>query len=158
MLQGETQDCVVSLALPCSKTCKNLWRSCVDHHSFFNRTARSPKHNNSTVQSYRKLITQHLGLGNSKTERSACICFNIFTNIFNFSTFISVLSPQFAVVRCASVWWEGWCGTQSCRDQFHQSILRLRVCPPDPPQPLPTGTTCSIRTGYNEMSHVLSLS
>uniref|UniRef100_A0A7N6FLZ7 protein-tyrosine-phosphatase n=1 Tax=Anabas testudineus TaxID=64144 RepID=A0A7N6FLZ7_ANATE len=47
---GETQDCEVSLNLPCPKTCKNLWRSCVDHHSFFssNRTARSPKHNNST--------------------------------------------------------------------------------------------------------------
>ncbi|KAK9513771.1 hypothetical protein VZT92_027277 [Zoarces viviparus] len=66
---GETQDCEVSLVLPCPKTCKNLWRSSVDHHSFCsNRTARSPKHNNSTVQSYRKLITQHLGLGNSKTE------------------------------------------------------------------------------------------
>ncbi|XP_028983719.1 tyrosine-protein phosphatase non-receptor type 3 [Betta splendens] len=70
---GETQDCEVSLNLPCPKTCKNLWRSCVDHHSFFssNRSARSPKHNNgtnSTVQAYTKLITQHLGLGNSKTE------------------------------------------------------------------------------------------
>ncbi|XP_068998949.1 tyrosine-protein phosphatase non-receptor type 3 isoform X1 [Embiotoca jacksoni] len=67
---GETQDCEVSLALPCPKSCKNLWRSCVDHHSFFSssRTTRSPKHNNSTVQSYKKLITQHLGLGNSKTE------------------------------------------------------------------------------------------
>ncbi|XP_044063188.1 tyrosine-protein phosphatase non-receptor type 3 isoform X1 [Siniperca chuatsi] len=72
---GETQDCEVSLVLPCPKTCKNLWRSCVDHHSFFSssRTARSPKHNNSTVQSYRKLITQHLGLGNSKTE-SGPVC------------------------------------------------------------------------------------
>uniref|UniRef100_A0A673AT23 protein-tyrosine-phosphatase n=1 Tax=Sphaeramia orbicularis TaxID=375764 RepID=A0A673AT23_9TELE len=63
---GETQDCVMSLVLTCPKSCKNLWRSCVDHHSFFssNRTARSPKHNNSTVQAYKKLITQHLGLGN----------------------------------------------------------------------------------------------
>uniref|UniRef100_H3DLY7 protein-tyrosine-phosphatase n=1 Tax=Tetraodon nigroviridis TaxID=99883 RepID=H3DLY7_TETNG len=68
---GETQDCEVSLALPSPKNCKNLWRSCVDHHSFFssNRTARSPKHNNSAVQTYKKLITQHLGLGNSKAER-----------------------------------------------------------------------------------------
>ncbi|XP_047455382.1 tyrosine-protein phosphatase non-receptor type 3 [Mugil cephalus] len=67
---GETQDCEVSLALPCPKTCKNLWRSCVDHHSFFssNRNTRSPKYNNSTIQSYRKLITQHLGLSHSKTE------------------------------------------------------------------------------------------
>ncbi|XP_042345751.1 tyrosine-protein phosphatase non-receptor type 3 [Plectropomus leopardus] len=72
---GETQDCEVSLVLPCPKTCKNLWRSCVDHHSFFssNRTARSPKHNNSSVQSYRKLITQHLGLSNSKSE-SGPVC------------------------------------------------------------------------------------
>ncbi|XP_057690075.1 tyrosine-protein phosphatase non-receptor type 3 isoform X1 [Corythoichthys intestinalis] len=68
---GETQDCVVPLVLPCPKTCKNLWRSCVDHHSFFscNRTSRSPKHNNSTVHSYRKLITHHLGLTNNKNER-----------------------------------------------------------------------------------------
>uniref|UniRef100_A0A8C9X2N4 protein-tyrosine-phosphatase n=1 Tax=Sander lucioperca TaxID=283035 RepID=A0A8C9X2N4_SANLU len=66
---------VISNFLPCPKTCKNLWRSCVDHHSFFssNRIARSPKHNNSTVQSYKKLITQHLGLGNSKTE-SGPVC------------------------------------------------------------------------------------
>ncbi|XP_058503137.1 tyrosine-protein phosphatase non-receptor type 3 isoform X1 [Solea solea] len=72
---GETQDCEVSLILPCPKTCKNLWRSCVDHHSFFssNWMARSPKHNNSTIQSYTKLITQHLGLGNSKNE-SGPVC------------------------------------------------------------------------------------
>lgn len=72
---GETQDCVVPLALPCPKTCKNLWRSCVDHHSFFSssRTARSPKHNNSTIQSYSKLLTQHLGLGTTKTE-SGPVC------------------------------------------------------------------------------------
>lgn len=73
--QGETQDCEVSLALPSPKNCKNLWRSCVDHHSFFssNRTGRSPKHNNSAVQTYKKLITQHLGLGNSKAERWDCV-------------------------------------------------------------------------------------
>ncbi|XP_056902411.1 tyrosine-protein phosphatase non-receptor type 3 isoform X2 [Takifugu flavidus] len=72
---GETQDCEVSLALPSPKNCKNLWRSCVDHHSFFssNRTGRSPKHNNSAVQTYKKLITQHLGLGNSKAE-SGPVC------------------------------------------------------------------------------------
>lgn len=71
MLQGETQDCEMSLLLPCPKTCKNLWRSCVDHHCFFssNRSPRSSRLKNTTLQSYRKLITQHLGLGNSKPER-----------------------------------------------------------------------------------------
>uniref|UniRef100_A0A087YGR2 protein-tyrosine-phosphatase n=1 Tax=Poecilia formosa TaxID=48698 RepID=A0A087YGR2_POEFO len=73
---GETQDCEVSLNLPCPKTCKNLWRSCVDHHSFFSssRTARSPKYNNSTVKGYKQLITQHLGLSNSKTEDRGPVC------------------------------------------------------------------------------------
>ncbi|XP_061631537.1 tyrosine-protein phosphatase non-receptor type 3 isoform X2 [Phyllopteryx taeniolatus] len=72
---GETRDCLVSLVLPCSKTCKNLWRSCVDHHSFFscNRSAGSPKRNESDVHSYRQLITQHLGLANSKNE-SGPVC------------------------------------------------------------------------------------
>ncbi|XP_055020251.1 tyrosine-protein phosphatase non-receptor type 3 isoform X2 [Boleophthalmus pectinirostris] len=71
---GETQDCVVSLDLPCPKSCKNLWRSCVDHHTFFssNRTVKSPKHSN-TIQTYKKLITEHLGLGNNKTD-SGPVC------------------------------------------------------------------------------------
>ncbi|XP_056142402.1 tyrosine-protein phosphatase non-receptor type 3 isoform X2 [Lampris incognitus] len=71
---GETQDCEVCLALPCPKTCKNLWRSCVDHHTFFssNRTTRSPKMNNTTFQAYSKLITQHLGLGNNKESGPVC--------------------------------------------------------------------------------------
>lgn len=72
---GETQDCEMSLLLPCPKTCKNLWRSCVDHHCFFssNRSPRSSRLKNTTLQSYRKLITQHLGLGNSKPE-SGPVC------------------------------------------------------------------------------------
>ncbi|XP_068180510.1 tyrosine-protein phosphatase non-receptor type 3 isoform X2 [Antennarius striatus] len=73
---GETQDCEVSLGLPCPKTCKNLWRSCVDHHSFFSssRAARSPKNNNSsTIQSYKNMITQHLGLSNNKNQ-SGPVC------------------------------------------------------------------------------------
>uniref|UniRef100_I3JFM2 protein-tyrosine-phosphatase n=1 Tax=Oreochromis niloticus TaxID=8128 RepID=I3JFM2_ORENI len=55
MLQGETQDCEVSLLLPCPKTCKNLWRSCVDHHCFFSsnrspRSSRLKKHHTSVLQ------------------------------------------------------------------------------------------------------------
>uniref|UniRef100_A0A8C6V1B3 protein-tyrosine-phosphatase n=1 Tax=Neogobius melanostomus TaxID=47308 RepID=A0A8C6V1B3_9GOBI len=66
---GETQDCVASFDLPCPKSCKNLWRSCVDHHTFFgsSRAMKSPKQTN-TIQTYKKLITEHLGLGNNKTE------------------------------------------------------------------------------------------
>ncbi|XP_019949005.2 tyrosine-protein phosphatase non-receptor type 3 [Paralichthys olivaceus] len=73
---GETQDCEVSLILPCPKTCKILWRSCVDHHSFFSSNRSTPKLNNSTVQSYTKLITQHLGFSNSKTE-SGPVCHRV---------------------------------------------------------------------------------
>lgn len=112
MLQGETQDCEVSLLLPCPKTCKNLWRSCVDHHSFFssNRTARSPKYNNSTVQSYKKLITQHLGLGNSKTERWACACIfmcslsNCYLTKVSFLSFLMFSGPVCQRVVGGMVW------------------------------------------------------
>lgn len=143
MLQGETQDCEVSLLLPCPKTCKNLWRSCVDHHSFFssNRTVRSPKYNNSTVQSYKKLITQHLGLGNSKTERWACACIFVCTFSNCHWTKVSFFLSWCSVVQCASVWWEGWCGTRSCKGRFHQSTSRPRVCPRDRPQPPQIGMT-----------------
>lgn len=156
MLQGETQDCEVSLSLPCPKTCKNLWRSCVDHHSFFssNRNTRSPKYNNSTIQSYRKLITQHLGLSNSKTERWG----------FLFVLHICILLPEMqtvsfpsstTVVLCASAWLEGWCGTRSCRGHFPQSISRPRVCPQDRPRPPPTGKTPSINPKISLASYAI---
>ncbi|KAJ3598141.1 hypothetical protein NHX12_001655 [Muraenolepis orangiensis] len=79
---GETQDCEVSLVLGCPKACKNLWRSSVDHHSFFssNRSSWGHNYNNSssTVQAYSKLITQHLGLlGNSKPERAGPVCHRV---------------------------------------------------------------------------------
>uniref|UniRef100_A0A3Q4H3N2 protein-tyrosine-phosphatase n=1 Tax=Neolamprologus brichardi TaxID=32507 RepID=A0A3Q4H3N2_NEOBR len=45
---GETQDCEMSLLLPCPKTCKNLWRSCVDHHCFFSSN-RSPRSSSGPV-------------------------------------------------------------------------------------------------------------
>lgn len=150
MLQGETQDCEVSLALPCPKTCKNLWRSCVDHHSFFSssRTGRSPKYNNSPVQTYRKLITQHLGLGNSKPQRWACagrVQYNR-PYIPNMNTSFSFFAfpSKFAEVRCASGWWEGWSGTQCCGGRFRQSILKPRVCPLGRPQLPPTGKPWSL--------------
>lgn len=67
---GETQDCEISLTLPCPRTCKTLWKSCVDHHSFFhpNRSNCSPKHTNLATQQTSKLFTHHLGLGHSKTD------------------------------------------------------------------------------------------
>uniref|UniRef100_A0A6Q2YD83 protein-tyrosine-phosphatase n=1 Tax=Esox lucius TaxID=8010 RepID=A0A6Q2YD83_ESOLU len=71
---GETQDCVVSLVLPCPRTCKNLWRSCVDHHSFFHsKSAHSPHHTNLVTQIHNKLLSQHWTLGNAKTD-SGPVC------------------------------------------------------------------------------------
>uniref|UniRef100_A0A8C1XIJ3 protein-tyrosine-phosphatase n=1 Tax=Cyprinus carpio TaxID=7962 RepID=A0A8C1XIJ3_CYPCA len=34
---GELGHHVVSLSMPSSRACKNLWKSCVDHHTFYNR-------------------------------------------------------------------------------------------------------------------------
>uniref|UniRef100_A0A8B9HDP9 protein-tyrosine-phosphatase n=1 Tax=Astyanax mexicanus TaxID=7994 RepID=A0A8B9HDP9_ASTMX len=34
---GEVGQQVVSVSMPNSRACKNLWRSCVDHHTFYNR-------------------------------------------------------------------------------------------------------------------------
>lgn len=146
ILQGETQDCEVSLVVPCPKTCKNLWRSSVDHHSFFcsNRTVRSPKHNNSTVQSYKKLITQHLGLGHSKTERWVLPVRTYLRAYFCHEHWNDYFAFLFAVVQCASVLWGGWCGTQSCGGRFHPSTSKPRACPLDRPQTPPTGTMCRI--------------
>ncbi|XP_042175287.1 tyrosine-protein phosphatase non-receptor type 3-like isoform X7 [Oncorhynchus tshawytscha] len=72
---GETQDCVVSLVLPCPRACKNLWRSCVDHHCFFhtNLATRSPHHTNLATQIHNKLLSQHWALGNTKTD-SGPVC------------------------------------------------------------------------------------
>uniref|UniRef100_A0A674EHU7 Protein tyrosine phosphatase non-receptor type 3 n=1 Tax=Salmo trutta TaxID=8032 RepID=A0A674EHU7_SALTR len=63
-------DCLV---LPCPRACKNLWRSCVDHHCFFhtNLATRSPHHTNLATQIHNKLLSQHWALGNTKTDRQA---------------------------------------------------------------------------------------
>ncbi|KAJ8004931.1 hypothetical protein DPEC_G00141410 [Dallia pectoralis] len=71
---GETQDCVVSLVLPCPRTCKNLWRSCVDHHSFFQaKSTHSPHYTNLVTQIHNKLLSQHWTSGNTKTD-SGPVC------------------------------------------------------------------------------------
>uniref|UniRef100_A0A8C8M0H5 protein-tyrosine-phosphatase n=1 Tax=Oncorhynchus tshawytscha TaxID=74940 RepID=A0A8C8M0H5_ONCTS len=61
----------IVLVLPCPRACKNLWRSCVDHHCFFhtNLATRSPHHTNLATQIHNKLLSQHWALGNTKTDR-----------------------------------------------------------------------------------------
>ncbi|XP_076868824.1 tyrosine-protein phosphatase non-receptor type 3 isoform X1 [Brachyhypopomus gauderio] len=51
---GEGGQQVVAVCLSCSRSCKNLWRSCVDHHTFYNR--RSSVTNSRSVPLYRKLV------------------------------------------------------------------------------------------------------
>ncbi|XP_030639282.1 tyrosine-protein phosphatase non-receptor type 3 [Chanos chanos] len=59
---GEVGEHVVSLSMPCSRSCKNLWRSCVDHHTFYN--SRKNTHKSSKVSRsiplYRKLVGENL--------------------------------------------------------------------------------------------------
>uniref|UniRef100_A0A8C7H7I3 protein-tyrosine-phosphatase n=1 Tax=Oncorhynchus kisutch TaxID=8019 RepID=A0A8C7H7I3_ONCKI len=65
----------IVLVLPCPRACKNLWRSCVDHHCFFhtNLATRSPHHTNLATQIHNKLLSQHWALGNTKTD-SGPVC------------------------------------------------------------------------------------
>ncbi|KAK1806650.1 hypothetical protein P4O66_005157 [Electrophorus voltai] len=51
---GEGGQQVVALCMPCSRSCKNLWRSCVDHHTFHNR--RNSVSKPRSVPLYRKLV------------------------------------------------------------------------------------------------------
>uniref|UniRef100_A0A8C2I8A5 protein-tyrosine-phosphatase n=1 Tax=Cyprinus carpio TaxID=7962 RepID=A0A8C2I8A5_CYPCA len=44
---GELGHHVVSLSMPSSRACKNLWKSCVDHHTFYNR---KPSHSASKLR------------------------------------------------------------------------------------------------------------
>ncbi|XP_016365464.1 tyrosine-protein phosphatase non-receptor type 3-like [Sinocyclocheilus rhinocerous] len=53
---GELGHHVVSLSMPSSRACKNLWKSCVDHHTFYNRKPSHSASKLSSIPLYRKLI------------------------------------------------------------------------------------------------------
>ncbi|KAI4883616.1 hypothetical protein NFI96_000836 [Prochilodus magdalenae] len=53
---GEVGQQVVSVSMPSSRASKNLWRSCVDHHTFYNRKNPLAVSKPRTVPLYRKLI------------------------------------------------------------------------------------------------------
>ncbi|XP_055066080.1 tyrosine-protein phosphatase non-receptor type 3 isoform X2 [Misgurnus anguillicaudatus] len=57
---GELGNHVVSISIPSSRACKNLWRSCVDHHTFFNRKPSPAASKLSSVYLYRKLIGEKM--------------------------------------------------------------------------------------------------
>ncbi|XP_065116918.1 tyrosine-protein phosphatase non-receptor type 3 [Paramisgurnus dabryanus] len=57
---GELGNHVVSISIPSSRACKNLWRSCVDHHTFFNRKPSPSASKLSSVYLYRKLIGEKM--------------------------------------------------------------------------------------------------
>uniref|UniRef100_A0A9J8C146 protein-tyrosine-phosphatase n=2 Tax=Cyprinus carpio TaxID=7962 RepID=A0A9J8C146_CYPCA len=51
---GELGHHVVSLSMPSSRACKNLWKSCVDHHTFYNR---KPSHSASKLRYTSRVTT-----------------------------------------------------------------------------------------------------
>ncbi|XP_027028180.2 tyrosine-protein phosphatase non-receptor type 3 isoform X1 [Tachysurus fulvidraco] len=53
---GDVGQQVVSLSMPSSRSCKNLWRSCVDHHTFYNRKNLHAVSKPRSVHLYRKLV------------------------------------------------------------------------------------------------------
>uniref|UniRef100_A0A8B9HEV1 protein-tyrosine-phosphatase n=1 Tax=Astyanax mexicanus TaxID=7994 RepID=A0A8B9HEV1_ASTMX len=53
---GEVGQQVVSVSMPNSRACKNLWRSCVDHHTFYNRKSAQAVSKTRSVPLYRKII------------------------------------------------------------------------------------------------------
>uniref|UniRef100_A0A8C1C8H7 protein-tyrosine-phosphatase n=1 Tax=Cyprinus carpio carpio TaxID=630221 RepID=A0A8C1C8H7_CYPCA len=57
---GELGHHVVSLSMPSSRACKNLWKSCVDHHTFYNRKPSHSASKLSSVPLYRKLIGEKM--------------------------------------------------------------------------------------------------
>ncbi|KAA0703307.1 Tyrosine-protein phosphatase non-receptor type 3 [Triplophysa tibetana] len=58
--QGELGHHAVSIAMPSSRACKNLWRSCVDHHTFFNRKPSPSPSKLSSAYLYRKLLGEKM--------------------------------------------------------------------------------------------------
>ncbi|KTF86459.1 hypothetical protein cypCar_00009834, partial [Cyprinus carpio] len=57
---GELGHHVVSLSMPSSRACKNLWKSCVDHHTFYNRKPSHSASKLSSIPLYRKLIGEKI--------------------------------------------------------------------------------------------------
>uniref|UniRef100_A0A671N0Q8 protein-tyrosine-phosphatase n=1 Tax=Sinocyclocheilus anshuiensis TaxID=1608454 RepID=A0A671N0Q8_9TELE len=57
---GELGHHVVSLSMPSSRACKNLWKSCVDHHTFYNRKPSHSASKLSSIPLYRKLIGEKM--------------------------------------------------------------------------------------------------
>lgn len=53
---GEIGQQVVPLFMPNSRACKNLWRSCVDHHTFYIRKTSHAVSKPRAVPLYRKLV------------------------------------------------------------------------------------------------------
>uniref|UniRef100_A0A672SFA1 protein-tyrosine-phosphatase n=1 Tax=Sinocyclocheilus grahami TaxID=75366 RepID=A0A672SFA1_SINGR len=60
VVQGELGHHVVSLSMPSSRACKNLWKSCVDHHTFYDRKPSHSASKLSSVPLYRKLIGEKM--------------------------------------------------------------------------------------------------
>uniref|UniRef100_A0A673M4Z3 protein-tyrosine-phosphatase n=1 Tax=Sinocyclocheilus rhinocerous TaxID=307959 RepID=A0A673M4Z3_9TELE len=56
---GELGHHVVSLSMPSSRACKNLWKSCVDHHTFYNR---KPSHSASKLRYTGRVMTDSIPL------------------------------------------------------------------------------------------------
>lgn len=57
---GELGNHMVSLLMPSSRACKNVWKSCVDHHTFYNRKPSHSASKLSSIPLYRKLIGEKM--------------------------------------------------------------------------------------------------
>ncbi|XP_026084293.1 tyrosine-protein phosphatase non-receptor type 3-like isoform X1 [Carassius auratus] len=57
---GELGHHEVSISMPSSRACKNLWKSCVDHHTFYNTKPSHSASKFSSIPLYRKLIGEKM--------------------------------------------------------------------------------------------------